>query len=103
MRMRVDPTWPTVIGEHTDQLRITSRRSSKSTISPIIDLGRNSMFPHLFSFIWVIFINIALPRFQKAIKKVRAVQRMRRNRGFAFSQTENAGRQRSEEHTSELQ
>ncbi|KAF5388875.1 hypothetical protein D9757_005590 [Collybiopsis confluens] len=27
--------------------------------------------------------------FQKAIKKVRAVQRMRRNRGFAFSQTEN--------------
>lgn len=31
-------------------------------------------------------------RFQKAIKKVRAVQRMRRNRGFAFSQTEN-GRQ----------
>ncbi|KAI0752977.1 phospholipid-translocating P-type ATPase [Daedaleopsis nitida] len=32
-------------------------------------------------------------RFQKAIKKVRAVQRMRRNRGFAFSQTENASRQ----------
>ena len=32
-------------------------------------------------------------RFQKAIKKVRAVQRMRRNRGFAFSQTEDAGRQ----------
>ena len=32
-------------------------------------------------------------RFQKAIKKVRAVQRMRRNRGFAFSQTENPGRQ----------
>jgi phospholipid-transporting ATPase len=32
-------------------------------------------------------------RFQKAIKKVRAVQRMRRNRGFAFSQTENAGKQ----------
>ncbi|KAG2030331.1 calcium transporting ATPase [Suillus americanus] len=31
-------------------------------------------------------------QFQKAIKKVRAVQRMRRNRGFAFSQTEN-GRQ----------
>lgn len=27
-------------------------------------------------------------QFQKAIKKVRAVQRMRRNRGFAFSQTE---------------
>ncbi|KAF8629398.1 hypothetical protein AX15_003453 [Amanita polypyramis BW_CC] len=32
-------------------------------------------------------------QFQKAIKKVRAVQRMRRNRGFAFSQTENAGKQ----------
>ena len=27
-------------------------------------------------------------QFQKAIKKVRAVQRMRRSRGFAFSQTE---------------
>ncbi|ESK93693.1 calcium transporting atpase [Moniliophthora roreri MCA 2997] len=32
-------------------------------------------------------------QFQKAIKKVRAVQRMRRNRGFAFSQTETSGRQ----------
>ncbi|KAF9453983.1 phospholipid-translocating P-type ATPase [Macrolepiota fuliginosa MF-IS2] len=32
-------------------------------------------------------------QFQKAIKKVRAVQRMRRNRGFAFSQTETAGKQ----------
>ncbi|TFK44439.1 calcium transporting ATPase [Crucibulum laeve] len=32
-------------------------------------------------------------QFQKAIKKVRAVQRMRRNRGFAFSQTENTGKQ----------
>jgi len=32
-------------------------------------------------------------QFQKAIKKVRAVQRMRRNRGFAFSQTEDPGRQ----------
>ncbi|KAG1790433.1 uncharacterized protein HD556DRAFT_1490374 [Suillus plorans] len=31
-------------------------------------------------------------QFKKAIKKVRAVQRMRQNRGFAFSQTEN-GRQ----------
>ncbi|GAA5906353.1 hypothetical protein JCM8208_003527 [Rhodotorula glutinis] len=29
-----------------------------------------------------------MEQFQKAIKKVRAVQRMRRNRGFAFSQTE---------------
>jgi phospholipid-transporting ATPase len=28
-------------------------------------------------------------QFQKAIKKVRATQRMRRQRGFAFSQTEN--------------
>jgi len=32
-------------------------------------------------------------QFQKAIKKVRAVQRMRRNRGFAFSQTEDSVRQ----------
>ncbi|KAI0262598.1 calcium transporting ATPase [Gloeopeniophorella convolvens] len=32
-------------------------------------------------------------QFQNAIKKVRAVQRMRRNRGFAFSQTENPARQ----------
>lgn len=29
-----------------------------------------------------------MEQFQKAIKKVRATQRMRRNRGFAFSQTE---------------
>ncbi|KAF5333928.1 hypothetical protein D9611_014982 [Ephemerocybe angulata] len=29
-------------------------------------------------------------QFQKAIKKVRATQRMRKNRGFAFSQTENS-------------
>ncbi|KIJ40687.1 hypothetical protein M422DRAFT_32137 [Sphaerobolus stellatus SS14] len=32
-------------------------------------------------------------QFQKAIKKVRAVQRLRRTRGFAFSQTETAGHQ----------
>ncbi|EJD08415.1 calcium transporting ATPase [Fomitiporia mediterranea MF3/22] len=32
-------------------------------------------------------------QFQKAIKKVRAVQRMRRNRGFAFSQTEDPAKQ----------
>ncbi|KAH8109002.1 calcium transporting ATPase [Phellopilus nigrolimitatus] len=32
-------------------------------------------------------------QFQKAIKKVRAVQRLRRNRGFAFSQTEDPMRQ----------
>jgi len=32
-------------------------------------------------------------QFQNAIKKVRAVQRMRRNRGFAFSQTENSAQQ----------
>ena len=31
---------------------------------------------------------IVFYRFQKAIKKVRATQRMRRQRGFAFSQTE---------------
>lgn len=39
------------------------------------------------------FIKLILRRFQKAIKKVRAVQRMRRNRGFAFSQTEDGGKQ----------
>lgn len=33
-------------------------------------------------------------QFQKAIKKVRAVQRLRKNRGFAFSQTED-GKQSS--------
>jgi phospholipid-transporting ATPase len=32
-------------------------------------------------------------QFQKAIKKVRAVQRLRKNRGFAFSQTEDPTRQ----------
>ncbi|KAF8309112.1 Ca-transporting ATPase [Clavulina sp. PMI_390] len=32
-------------------------------------------------------------QFQKAIKKVRATQRMRRDRGFAFSQTEDSSRQ----------
>jgi len=32
-------------------------------------------------------------QFQKAIKKVRAVQRLRRDRGFAFSQTEDGARQ----------
>jgi hypothetical protein len=51
---------------------------------------------HLF-FPLVSFVNANLQpstnRFQKAIKKVRAVQRMRRNRGFAFSQTETAGKQ----------
>lgn len=78
------------IEEHIDQHRIISHRSFKSTIYPIIDLGKNSK--------WYPFRQSILPehflrRFQKAIKKVRAVQRMRRNRGFAFSQTENAGRQ----------
>lgn len=29
-----------------------------------------------------------MDQFQKAIRKVRAVQRIRRTRGFAFSQTE---------------
>ncbi|KDN46965.1 phospholipid-translocating P-type ATPase [Tilletiaria anomala UBC 951] len=34
-----------------------------------------------------------MDQFQKAIRKVRAVQRMRRTRGFAFSQTEGEGEQ----------
>jgi phospholipid-transporting ATPase len=33
-------------------------------------------------------MKLTCTRFQKAIKKVRATQRMRRQRGFAFSQTE---------------
>lgn len=49
------------------------------------------------SVLWVCLpvycVEIVFFRFQKAIKKVRATQRMRRNRGFAFSQTENAGKQ----------
>lgn len=36
----------------------------------------------------VLLVALKLARFQKAIKKVRATQRMRRQRGFAFSQTE---------------
>ena len=44
-----------------------------------------------FTSLYTVTNNIS--RFQKAIRKVRAVQRMRRNRGFAFSQTENASRQ----------
>jgi phospholipid-transporting ATPase len=35
-----------------------------------------------------LLLALKLARFQKAIKKVRATQRMRRQRGFAFSQTE---------------
>lgn len=34
-----------------------------------------------------------MEQFQKAIKKVRAVSRMRRNRGFAFSATEDGGQE----------
>ncbi|KAJ7928501.1 aminophospholipid-transporting P-type ATPase [Mycena leptocephala] len=45
-------------------------------------------------FVWKYYRRTYMPSsFQKAIKKVRAVQRMRRNRGFAFSQTEDGGKQ----------
>ena len=83
-----------VIGEPISQPRIILLRSCKSITSPIIDLGRSStsffplFAPHIRECLIVIF-----SRFQKAIKKVRAVQRMRRNRGFAFSQTEDPARQ----------
>ena len=63
----------------------------RSTISRIIDHDRNSALPS--TFLLTLTNRIFALRFQKAIKKVRAVQRMRRNRGFAFSQTENAARQ----------
>lgn len=77
------------IEEHTIPSLIISLRSYRSTTFRIIDHGRNSM-----SELSIIkaFLNCVF-RFQKAIKKVRAVQRLRRTRGFAFSQTETAGQQ----------
>ena len=73
--------------EHTCRCLTTLRKSCRNTTFLTIGLDKNSMW-------FVVWINVFLPvcRFQKAIKKVRATQRMRRNRGFAFSQTEN-GRQ----------
>ena len=51
--------WLVVIEERTDQLRITLRRSFKSTIFPTIDLGRNSMshFPHQLINYWTVFVD----------------------------------------------
>jgi hypothetical protein len=66
-----------VIEEHTDQRRIISRRSCKSTVLPIIDLGKNSMSNLFLQSADKILI--LRPRFQKAFKNVWAVQRMRRN------------------------
>lgn len=70
---------------------ITLHRSCRSTIFPIIVLGRSSTSPFGSRATLFELLN-HLQRFQKAIKKVRAVQRMRRNRGFAFSQTEDPSR-----------
>jgi len=82
---------PTVIDEHICLHHITLRKKSKNTTSPIIDHGRRSTWFPIFDFSERLIPTFY--RFQNAIKKVRAVQRMRRNRGFAFSQTENPARQ----------
>lgn len=82
-----------VIGVHTHRYHIILFKSYKNTTYLIIGPGKSSACcvsihgPNDANDTWPIF------RFQKAIKKVRATQRMRRNRGFAFSQTENAGKQ----------
>ena len=62
------------------------RKSYKNTTYLTIGLDKNSMCFRCFDL--NVFTECPF-RFQKAIKKVRATQRMRRNRGFAFSQTEN--------------
>lgn len=71
---------------------ITLHRSFKSTISRIIAHAKNSMFRYIAIYL-PLWLTRGIYRFQKAIKKVRAVQRLRRTRGFAFSQTETAGQQ----------
>lgn len=68
---------------------ITLPRSFKSTTSQTTAHGKNSMLSTHASYMMLTRVH----RFQKAIKKVRAVQRLRRTRGFAFSQTETAGQQ----------
>ena len=64
--------------------KIQYTRLSAKTGAVRVCFYRTRGYPHLFALV---------TRFQKAIKKVRAVQRMRRTRGFAFSQTETAGKQ----------
>ena len=76
----------TATDELTCRLLITLRKSSKNTIYLTIGLDKNST---CLKYLDLILFNECPSRFQKAIKKVRATQRMRRNRGFAFSQTEN--------------
>ena len=85
-------TSPTVIDEHICLHHITLRRRYKNTTSPIIGHDRRSTWI-LSEYLTFQRGSLHLYRFQNAIKKVRAVQRMRRNRGFAFSQTENPARQ----------
>ena len=78
-------------GEHIYPKHITLPKKFRSTTSLITAPDKSSEF-HTHQTLH--HSDTVKPlRFQKAIKKVRAVQRMRRNRGFAFSQTENAARQ----------
>jgi hypothetical protein len=66
---------------------------SKNTVCRTTARGRNSQFLRPApSSAEAASHSTTLPdcRFQKAIKKVRATQRLRRSRGFAFSQTESA-------------
>ena len=81
----------TAIGGPTCRRRTISHKKSRSITSQITAPDKNSTY--LLSAEAVVLAHQTVSRFQKAIKKVRAVQRMRRNRGFAFSQTENASRQ----------
>lgn len=74
--------WYIAIDAHTTLLPIISCRKFKSSASQTTDLGKNSKHHQPCNLCWQKY------RFQKAIKKVRATQRMRRQRGFAFSQTE---------------
>ena len=80
------------INEHIDLVRITLSKKFKSSICQITDHVRNSKLALiLLGLIDMLDSELSVSlvcRFQKAIKKVRATQRMRRQRGFAFSQTE---------------
>lgn len=89
-RLRVEIVWSrcgygltlSAIGEHIIPRRTISYKRYRSLTFPTIDRARSSESRSRDSDL--------CPRFQKAIKKVRATQRMRRQRGFAFSQTETA-------------
>lgn len=70
---------------HTFRNHTILCRRSKSSTCRITDRDKNSKF--ITRAISTCLEPVGF-RFQKAIKKVRATQRMRRQRGFAFSQTE---------------